>query len=47
MAFTAIARFWILWGNMKDKYCLDNPETINHLIANIEAAIAEIEPHKI
>lgn len=36
-----------LWGAVKDKCYADNPQTINHLKTNIEAAIAEIEPHTI
>jgi hypothetical protein len=36
-----------LWGAVKDKCYVDNPETIEHLKANIEAAIAAIEPETI
>lgn len=38
---------FFLWGAVKDKCYVDNPETIEHLKANIEAAIAAIEPQTI
>ena len=36
---------YYLWGEVKDKYYADKPETINALKDNIPEAIAEIQLH--
>ena len=38
---------YYLWGDKKDKYYADKPETIDILKHNIHEAIGEIQLHKI